>query len=89
VIRWEDPPPRAGSCGGYDWCAIVAALRGHPRRWALVATYAGTQTAAAVAGDLRVGGIKAAGPAGCVEAVARTVDGQSRVYARYVGEVTP
>lgn len=81
VISWEEPPVTSLK----DWVAIVAELRGQPRRWAHVATYGDSVMSGQIASQLRTGRINAAGPAGSVEAKAKKVDGEYRVYARYVG----
>lgn len=80
-IRWEDPPPKDGR---HDWPAIVKMLKARPGEWAMVATYLRATVAAATARNVRDGkywGIEA----GVIEAVSRTVHGECRIYARYVG----
>ncbi len=83
VIRWEEPP---GIKGGpvHDWAAIAAALRSRPGQWAVVAVCRNQATAGSTAQGVRRGKYEVLGPG--FEAKARTVDGEPRVYARYVGE---
>lgn len=83
VIRWEDPP---GDRRGTDWAAVAKALRWRPGKWALVVVCNNAVTAGAVARDIRVSKYPALRDRGPFEAVARSVDGEARVYARYVGE---
>lgn len=87
VVLWEDPPPpgRGSRNVAHDWPAIVAALRVRPREWARVTTYPSDNSARVMADRLRQGAVAAARPAGSVQAVSRMVDGEYRVYARYVG----
>lgn len=84
VIRWEDPPDRWGRRN--DWAAIGAALVSRPRRWAHVLTAVNGQTAAQMARHIGAGKYSALAPLGRFEAKSRTVDGEPRVYARYIGE---
>lgn len=88
VIRWEDPP-RPGPGGRRDWPAIAAELRKRPGAWAHVATYGTISVAGNVAYQVRSGKFAGVQPAGSVEAVSRAVDGECRVYARYVGDGDP
>ena len=82
TVRWEEPPQTRSR---HDWPEIIKQLRKRPGKWAMVATYSKPQIAYSTARAVRDGlyqGIEA----GTVEARARTVDGEARVYARYVGE---
>jgi len=82
VTRWEDPPPKKGK---HDWPATVRALKARPGEWAMVIVFSKATVAASTARNVRDGkyyGIDA----GTSEAVSRTIDGEARVYARYVGE---
>ena len=80
-LRWEDPPPRKGV---QDWVEIVKALKTRPGEWAMVGVYPHGGIAAAHAHNARNAVYKGMRP-GAIEAVSRTVDGEARVYARYVG----
>lgn len=86
ILRWEDPPPRGGT-DRYDWDTIADQLVAQPGRWARVAVAPNASTAGQMAQRIRNGSYDAL-PAG-FDATARTVDGEARVYARYVGEVSP
>jgi hypothetical protein len=78
-IKFEDPPARRG---GGAWSPkgtheiIAAKLRERPGEWARIQALPSVQSAAG----------QAHAPAGSFESKSRTVDGESRVYARYVGE---
>lgn len=83
VIRWEMPPPRRSS-DVYDWDAIAEALADRPGCWALVAVCPNSATAASTARHIRNGAYDAMRERGAFDAVARTVDGEARVYARFL-----
>jgi hypothetical protein len=84
VIRFEDPP----NLRRHDNTGISAALKAAPGRWAVVAVFDDNTGSRAYAGSMRRGARKAFRPAGTFEAASRLVDGENRVYARYVGEVS-
>ena len=87
VLRWEEPPP-AGHRRPFRvqaWEQLAEILRARPGRWALVAT--GSQHTG-TAGQIVSARIRCFEPAGSFEARRRLVDGEVRVYARYVGEVS-
>lgn len=84
VIRWEEPPAAKGS-PVHDWPAIGAQLAAAPWRWALVAVCANGTLANSTALNIRKGKYKPLEAIGRFEAKSRTVDGEHRVYARYVG----
>ncbi|MEU3522307.1 hypothetical protein AB0E62_00260 [Streptomyces sp. NPDC038707] len=89
-LKWEEPPTRR-SHGGRPYgtgkhAEIAARLRRRPGRWAVVGAFKSTSVSASMARSIRAGvNMSAYTPAGTFEAVARTVDGEHRVYARYVG----
>ncbi len=88
VIRWEDPPPfvrpgRGRTPSLADWPRVAEELREHAGRWALVLLCATGTSARQAACNIRTGAtMRSRGP---FDAVARTIDGEYRVYARYVG----
>lgn len=89
VIRWEDPPPRAG-CRTYyprahDWPAIVEDLQAKPHTWAVVAISINPSASGQTANYIRNGHL-AAFRDGRYESTARKVGDECRVYARYIGE---
>lgn len=91
VIRWERPPPITRNPSGFgpavrDWESIVADLRSKPGEWGLVALCNNRGTASQVANALRTCEYAALWRNGPFEATARHVDGEARVYARYVGD---
>lgn len=85
VIRWEDPPTTKGMAA-HDWPAIGAALAEQPGQWALVVVCPNGATAGSTARHVRDGKYAALNAYGRFEAHSRTVGGEHRVYARYVGE---
>jgi hypothetical protein len=86
VIRWENPPPRRKP-DPVDWAAVGEALYNRPGEWAHVGSYGAAGTAGTVAYQISAGTKHSSLLAfGRFEAESRTVDGEHRVYARYVGE---
>lgn len=83
-IRFEEP---AHDAYRQSVAAFTAALRNKPGQWALFGKYT-------TAGSMRQGayeirhGIRPHFQGGGFQAEARTMLGEFRVYARYVGEVT-
>ncbi len=86
IVRFEEPPGARSGTTGRDWNAVAAALKKKPQRWAIVAVCPTAVLAASTAQNIRKGTVAAMRPVGAFEAVSRTVDGEPRVYARYVGE---
>jgi hypothetical protein len=87
AITFEPLPPHRGrKRTGYvrKHAAIAALLRERPGDWARILTLSANNSAAAMAYAITAGKLSAY-PAGAFEAKSRTVDGESRVYARYVG----
>lgn len=87
VIRWEDPPPSTHGGPGKGKAVIAheliaVQLRARPGEWALIVE---GYPHAALGSLISRGKIRPYAPAGTYEAVARTVDGAQRIYARYVG----
>lgn len=92
TLRFETPPPRQTGPSSVDPRSIANArtaelLRDLPGEWAIVTTRATGNRAHTYAYGIRTGALHAYRPAGAFEAKARTVDGEHRVYARYVGDV--
>lgn len=82
-FRFEEPPaahqqPRGGQ--------IEAAqkLRAKPGEWGMVTVCSTSGSSSSMARAIRVGTRTAWQPAGDFEAVSRKVDGEYRVYARYM-----
>lgn len=89
IVRWEDPPDptrNRSRTGRYDWYRIGAALKRRPRKWALVAVTTNATTANTMALGIRRGNYGGIFFHGQFEAAGRTIDGEARVYARWVGE---
>lgn len=90
VIGWEEPPPNGSHAAGRKntkWHRIAEELRAKPSQWAHIENRSAPNIAAQVAMQIRRGHCSGM-PAGQFEAVSRLVDGEYRVYARYVGEVS-
>ncbi|MET8627953.1 hypothetical protein ABZW30_30140 [Kitasatospora sp. NPDC004669] len=81
VVEFCGPPPVAETKHG----RISRVLRDRPAEWAVVQRAGSIARAASAAQAIRSAKLLAYGPAGAFEAVARTVEGEHRVYARYVG----
>jgi hypothetical protein len=86
-VNFEPLPDTAGRRNKHE--AIAAELRARPGAWAHILTVAAQGTATSMAYMVRVARFKAYGPAGTFEARSRTIDGEFRVYARYVGKEAP
>lgn len=88
-LIFEDPPDRTrggrrGRGRSWDlptWCAL---LRQHPGRWARHPLNASAPNVNQFAGKIKGGEVPGVLP-GEFEAVGRRVDGEGRLYARYVG----
>jgi hypothetical protein len=85
-IVFENPPkirrPRSGTANHQ---AITDALRARPGEWGIVKVAITASAARAAAFQIRNGMIMAYAPEGAYEAAARDVEGEHRVYARFVG----
>ena len=88
-IVWEAPPPsRQGQGGGRPsrMDPLAAALRTRPGEWALAYQCEASNVASRRMYGITRGIAASFRPAGAFEATSRKVDGEYRVYARYVGE---
>lgn len=81
-LMWENPPQKT-PVGAY--AEIAEALRQNPNRWAVIKTFPVSESKRGwgFAGSIRSG--KLLDFREGFEANARTVDGQVRVYVRFVG----
>jgi hypothetical protein len=84
-LKFEPPPAKVRKTWGRHYL-IAHKLRAKPGEWAVVGAYGGAESAGATARHIQHGRLEAYRPAGSFEATARTVDGEDRVYARFVGE---
>lgn len=91
VIRWENPASGYVKPGRSLWAPVAQELRKHPGAWAVVleVPVAKASRAANVAHNIRRAGMHAFRPAGSFEAVSRSDEDMTTVYARYVGQVKP
>ena len=83
VLRWETPPPQTQG-PVHNWPAIAADLQQKPGEWALIALCDTRATAGTTAKYVRESFYEPL-KTGVYEAKSRTVDGEFRVYARYMG----
>ncbi|MFF9268597.1 hypothetical protein [Streptomyces rochei] len=82
-FRFEEPPaPRYGRPSSHTEAA--AKLRENPGKWGMVTICSTSGSSSSSARAIRKGVTKTWQPAGDFEAVARKVDGEHRVYARYM-----
>lgn len=88
-LKFEPPPAKERKASWGRHYLIAHRLRARPKEWAVVGTYNGAESARATVRHIRKGRLESYRPAGSFEAEARTVDGEARVYARYVGEQPP
>ena len=84
-VIWEDPPGPLRT-GSVSHLGVAQELRDNPGRWGIVKVHGKAQDSSSMANTIRKGVTGAWKPAGAFEAAARTVNGEHRVYARYVGE---
>lgn len=86
-LKYEDPPARRTRVGTGKHAAIVAELKAHPDEWAVIDTFDSASKAASMAWAIKSGiRMRTYSPPGAYEAMGRTVDGEHRLYVRYVGE---
>jgi hypothetical protein len=87
--EWAEPPPSVH--GKAKWPEILAPLIDNPGEWAIVRRFKQANGAGALASAIRQGRVSR--PQGTnvfdFEAISRTVDGEGRVYVRYVGGRRP
>jgi hypothetical protein len=85
-LKFEDPPRRVS---GRHWGRhrlLASEMKARPMEWALVGKYGSSDSAASMARNIKLGKLEAYTPAGAFQATSRTVDGEPRVYVRFVGE---
>lgn len=83
-LIFEDLP--ASPADRIDWQHVGATLRERPNEWARIGSYPSRSSAATIAYQINHGKKHARLFAyGRFEAKSRTVDGECRVYVRYVG----
>ncbi|MGW7435673.1 hypothetical protein [Streptomyces sp. NPDC054849] len=81
-----EPLPQATTKGQWGINAAIAdQLRTRPGQWAHIDSKGTRASAASTAYLVNNGRLGAYAPAGTFEAKSRTVDGEYRVYARYIG----
>ena len=86
ALHFEDPPPSRQFAPRTDHVAVAAELKAHPGQWAIISRHRTAAAAATAAGRIKCGFPAAYKPAGAFDAVARTVNGEHRMYAMYRGE---
>ncbi|WP_045746418.1 hypothetical protein [Actinoplanes rectilineatus] len=90
VIRWENPPPSkvtvpAGRQPGSQYDDIASLLRDEPGRWAVIHEYKEKARATSASTTVKQAQVLCFAPAGSFEAVVRSINGVSVVYARFLG----
>lgn len=87
-IRFEDlPESKTGRRPGKSVHKEIAdQLRQRPGAWAHIRTLTTAGAATSLAHHIKSAAYLAYAPQGSFEAASRVVDGERRVYARYVGE---
>ncbi|MFB4265391.1 hypothetical protein [Nonomuraea sp. GTA35] len=88
-IRFENPPPvvtRWAKSVALDYEQIAEVLVAHPGEWAFVGVTATPTRAGGAAQRIRDGVVEALAIHGQFDAASRTVDGEYRVYAKFLGE---
>lgn len=86
TLRFEAPPlANRAPRGRAVEKEVPAQLRAHPGEWAIIHTAQTRVGAYAMAHQIRTGILASYRPKGHFEALGRTVDGEFRVYARFVG----
>ena len=83
-LKFEAPPSQRRITWGRHH-EVARKLKAKPGEWAVVGVYNASNTAASIARQVKRGVLTAYAPAGSFEAMSRTVDGEYRAYARYVG----
>jgi hypothetical protein len=81
MVAWEDPPPARGD-GRLRWGDRLAPLFEQPGKWAHVFTSTPSTADTSVT---KLRSRKYRYPPGRYEFCSRIVDGEGRVYARYLG----
>lgn len=86
-IRFEELPgaEKAARRPNGEHAQIAAELKARPEQWAHIGTQSSARSAGSLAYAIRHGRMNAYLPAGAFEATARTVGGEHRLYARFVG----
>lgn len=86
MLEFEDelPQPPAPNGAPVKYLKEAAELRENPRRWAILSKARHSRQAASQASNIRRGHLYAFRE-GKWEAASRTVDGEYRVYVRYIG----
>lgn len=86
-VSWEEPPRVTRGRSRAAFMEVADKLRANPGVWACIARYGKTGSAGSIAAHISKGRYDGIEP-GEFEAVSRNVDGEFRVYARYVGVPT-
>lgn len=86
-IRFDGPPPAAkgGTARATRHSETAEILRARAAEWAVIDVSDRASVTHSMASAIRTARLRAYAPAGSFEAVSRKVDGEFRVYARYVG----
>ncbi|MFJ4828434.1 hypothetical protein ACIP79_00610 [Streptomyces sp. NPDC088747] len=88
MVRFEDPPAPRRGVPRADHKAAAEELRGLPGMWGFVTAYQAQSAAAQAASNIRNGDAQAYQPKGAFDATSRTVNGEYRLYVKFIGEET-
>jgi hypothetical protein len=83
-LKFEDPPPPKRAPRGFE--EIAQKLKDSPGKWAVIAVYPDRSGAGSQRMRVTRGLTRPWQPAGDFEATARAIDGEYRLYARYMGD---
>lgn len=78
----DDLPPVRGGGGG-KWIPVLEELKARSGQWAIIGVKASSSLAHSTALNLKHGRVQR--PSGKFEFATRRVDGEHRVYGRYIG----
>lgn len=84
-LQWGDPPRRDGRRSYHRHELVAKRLKARQGEWAWL-VFNSARGASNAASTAALGGIPAYEPAGDFEAVHRLVDGEHRMYVRYLGD---
>lgn len=84
TLTWTDPPPLTRGPTSTKYLHIFNTLRENPGQWAQL-VIPDVKSVDSLTHPIKNGKLSGSAPAGSFDAVARTVDGEKRLYVRYVG----
>jgi hypothetical protein len=85
ALVWEDPPDRYARAVR-NWQKIVAELKAHPGKWAVIAEFPVRSKADSLGVTIRSGRAIAWRPAGSFDAQVHAHGDTFRIYVKYSGD---